>query len=208
MPPTSAESPIRPRRRLPAEERRNQLLDVATEILLESGAQALTMERLAARAGVSKGLGYAYFQDAEDVAVGLWDREADEVYRRVEAASASAPSLEHALRSAVVIYFDIVADRGALLAGLQAQFGRGRMEQSIQKRNRDFLGFWADRLQAAHAVERGPAETLAAMWVSAVEAAGRSWSAGLVSRRRAEEMCVALLLDGFQSVRSAIERSS
>ena len=57
--------------RLPAAERRDRFLDVAAEILIEGGLRALTMERLAERSGVSKGLGYAYFTDVEDVALAL-----------------------------------------------------------------------------------------------------------------------------------------
>ncbi|HXZ86430.1 MAG TPA: TetR family transcriptional regulator, partial [Myxococcota bacterium] len=43
----------RKRTRLPAADRREQLLDAAAAILLDAGFGALTMERLAERAGVS-----------------------------------------------------------------------------------------------------------------------------------------------------------
>src|SRR6266403_6308199 len=62
-------------RRLPAEQRREHLLDVGAAIILDSGFETLTMESVAERAGVSKGLGYAYFENAEELALALYDRE-------------------------------------------------------------------------------------------------------------------------------------
>ena len=49
------------RRRLAPEERRNQLLDCARQIVLDQGLSTLTMERLASEAGVSNPLIYKYF---------------------------------------------------------------------------------------------------------------------------------------------------
>ena len=49
------------RRRLSPEERRNQLLDCARQVVLSQGLSTLTMERLATEAGVSNPLIYKYF---------------------------------------------------------------------------------------------------------------------------------------------------
>lgn len=196
---TSRAAPGPTRRRLQPAERRAQLLDAAAEILSESGPRALTMERLALRIGVSKGLGYAYFKDAQDVALALWDREVGDVYRRVEAAMAGAASLEDGLRAAVVCYFDIVAERGAMLAALQSRFGGTELNRRIEYRVRDFLGFWVERVREAHGVAKGPASTLSAMLVSSVEVAARTWGAGLISRERAERLCVAFIREGLKA---------
>ena len=51
----------RARRRLSPEDRRNQLLDCARQIILDHGLSTLTMERLATEAGVSNPLIYKYF---------------------------------------------------------------------------------------------------------------------------------------------------
>jgi len=58
--------------RLPRNERREQLLDVAAGLILEKGTEAVTMEGVAAAAGVSKGLGYAYFTTEKGSRVGHW----------------------------------------------------------------------------------------------------------------------------------------
>ena len=84
----------RKRTRLAAADRREQLLDVAAAIALDSGLLALSMESVAQRAGVSKGLGYAYFENADALALALYDREVGELYRRVEAAVSAAGDFE------------------------------------------------------------------------------------------------------------------
>ena len=106
-----------PRRaRLRPEQRREQLLDVAAEILLASGFDALTMEGVAQRAGVSKGLGYAYFENAEALALALHEREVTAVYHRVEEAMAGTAAFAEQLPRALTAYLDVVTERGDLLA--------------------------------------------------------------------------------------------
>jgi AcrR family transcriptional regulator len=190
-PPRSA-----PARRLPAAERRAQLLDVAAEILREGGPGALTMERLAERAGVSKGLGYAYFQDADEVALTLWDREVAQVYERVEAATADADDFAQGLRRAVRAYFDVVAERGELLGTLRGHFG-SRGEQRIRRRVRRFLEFWSGRVQRAFPLEPAAATALAAMMLSAADACVQSWGAGRLGRDEAERLCVDFMAQGM-----------
>lgn len=184
-------------RRLPPQERRAQLLDVAAAILLEDGPAALTMERLAGRAGVSKGLGYAYFRDAEDVALSLWDREVSDVYRRVEEATGDAGSFEEGLRRAVRAYFDVVAERGVLLGKLQAHFGGARAGRRTARRVRAFLAFWSRRVQDGLGAPPPAAGTLAAMLLNAADAASRAWTGGVVEREEAERLCVAFVTAGM-----------
>src|SRR5205823_5613658 len=87
-PPIPPAAPPRPpvRRRLPGDLRRRQLLDVAIELLSEGGAEAVTMEGVAARAGVSKALGYRYFDNADQLLLALHDREMAEMGIRVRSA--------------------------------------------------------------------------------------------------------------------------
>jgi AcrR family transcriptional regulator len=159
------------------------------------------MERVAERAAVSKGLGYAYFRDVAELAALLWDREVAEVYRRVEAAVDAADSLEEGLRRAVGAYFDVISERGALLGALQAHFGGSSMERGSRRRVRAFLGFWARQLQRAAPLGPGVALALAGMMVSAADAGARSWGGGLLGRAEAERLCVRFLVEGFRGAR-------
>src|SRR4051812_44173490 len=101
--------------RLPKMERREQLLDAAASIIVERGVAGITMERLAATAGVSKALPYAHFENADEVLAELYRREVTELGVAIVARAASAgPGIDR-LIAAMHAYFDFVEARGAIL---------------------------------------------------------------------------------------------
>jgi AcrR family transcriptional regulator len=194
----------RKRTRLPAADRREQLLDVAAAILLDSGFLALTMESVAQRAGVSKGLGYAYFENADALALALYDREVDELYRRVEAAvSAAAPDFEARIRAGVRTYLDVVADRGALIGALEVRMQGRWLRRSGRWRVGQFLGFWANEIARELGVPPEIASALAAAKTSAVDALSRTARRRKLPRARIEELCVQFALAGLRAAGSA-----
>lgn len=69
--------PTRPARtpRLPPEERRRQLLDAALQVLAEEGFDALTVEAIARRAGLTRPVIYDQFGDLDGLLLALVDRE-------------------------------------------------------------------------------------------------------------------------------------
>lgn len=65
----------RSRPRMSASERREQLLDVALEILTEEGAQALSIDAIAKRAGITRPVVYTQFGDLAGLLDALVERE-------------------------------------------------------------------------------------------------------------------------------------
>ncbi|OMC30296.1 transcriptional regulator [Mycobacterium sp. GA-1841] len=63
------------RRRLSAADRRAQLLDVARDIVADGGYPALTIERVAGQAGVTRTVVYQQFTDLPGLMTALLDRE-------------------------------------------------------------------------------------------------------------------------------------
>lgn len=63
------------RRRLSAADRRAQLLDVARDIVADGGYPALTIERVASQAGVTRTVVYQQFTDLSGLMTALLDRE-------------------------------------------------------------------------------------------------------------------------------------
>jgi AcrR family transcriptional regulator len=187
--------------RLRAADRREHLLDVAAEILRDSGLSGLSMERVAERGGVSKGLGYAYFKNADDLAIALYDREVAEVYDRVKEAVRRARSFEGRIRAAAGAYLDVVAERGTLIAVLQAQLQGRWFARAGRRRVGEFLAFWADQLEGELDVERAVAESLAAAMLSAAEAVSRVAAARRLPRALVEETCVQFQLGGLRAFR-------
>ena len=76
--------------RLSRDERRAHFLDMAAEIITEHGADSVTMEGVAARAGVSKALGYRYFTNRDDLLMALFDREMAILDHRISTAVANS----------------------------------------------------------------------------------------------------------------------
>ena len=116
-PPPGRPDAVRPRR-LPAARRRTQLLDTAAALLAEGHAEALTMEGIAARAGVSKALCYRYFDNADELLVALAEREMVEVAHRVRAAMAATATFEASVRASLAAWFDVLAERGDVIVAL------------------------------------------------------------------------------------------
>lgn len=73
----------RSRPRMSASERREQLLDVALEILTEEGASALSIDAIARRAGITRPVVYTQFGDLAGLLDALVDREEKVVLTQV-----------------------------------------------------------------------------------------------------------------------------
>ena len=124
--------------RLSRVERRDQLLDAAAAVLTERGQPGLTMEGLAAAAGVSKALPYAHFDNAEAVQVALYQREVADLGRHVLEAMEPHPRGRERLSAAVRAYFDFIRKRGAVMAVLSSE--RAVVESGDADLGPDFVG--------------------------------------------------------------------
>jgi AcrR family transcriptional regulator len=85
-------------RRLP-EERPQQILDAALSVFAEHGIDAAKLEEIAARAGVSKGTIYLYFQSKEELFREVVRQKVGPAIANADRASASEGSAEDQLRS-------------------------------------------------------------------------------------------------------------
>lgn len=89
----------RKNRRLPASERRAQLIEVGRSVFAKHGFKGTSVEQIAKRARVSKPIIYEHFGGKEGLYAVVVDREMDYVVRRiVEAISSGSPRerIEHA----------------------------------------------------------------------------------------------------------------
>ena len=105
--------PAKRAQRMSRPQRRGQLLEVATEIVRNSGISALTMATLAQQAGVSKPVVYEIFQNSEDVALALMDEYFKNVVDLVQENTKSAETLEEYISIVIDVVFAHQA-RGAL----------------------------------------------------------------------------------------------
>jgi len=73
------------------EVRRAQLIRATIAEVAEKGFSNVTLDDIAGRAGVSKGVALYYFESKEDLFLAAFERLLSAVYRRIEEAVAAAP---------------------------------------------------------------------------------------------------------------------
>lgn len=189
-----------PRTRMRAEDRREHFLQVTAELIAERGVEAVTMEAVAAAAGVSKGLGYAYYENRNDLLLAVIEREMGALDARVGAALASAEGFEESIRAAVRAWMDVLKERGALLRELlQADLPAGPLEQRRADTFRRAQDFFGDMAAAEFGVPPRKARVVAAVMLAGLRGIVDRWRAG-DNRKLLEDTFVQFLVEGFKGM--------
>jgi len=152
--------------RLTAAQRKQQFLDVAAQIVVEQGADTVTMEAVAARAGVSKALSYRYFSNAGALLLELFEREVVDLDRQIRAAVEAADSFETKIRATFQGWGTEMSDRGRLLGRLwQVSVSAGPLLEARRRRDREVYEFWGQMIQDEYNLPTPVAQTAAAILV-------------------------------------------
>ncbi len=184
--------------RLTKEDRREQLLDSAADIIVERGPASLTMEGLAERASVSKALPYQHFENAGAVLVALYAREIGWLGRRVFEAVGGVTDPEQRVRAAIHAYFDVVAERGRVL---EVFSGHGAdVAAEADDGARTGVEFVATLLVQPFGFTGGRARMLASMFLGTLAGATESWVKGDGGRVRVEATVTAVILGGLRDI--------
>jgi len=199
---TADEPTVRTRgARLTRDERRAHFLDMAAEIITEQGADSVTMEGVAARAGVSKALGYRYFSNRDDLLIALFDREMAILDQRISDAVATADNFDDGLRAIVIAWIDLIIERGRLLGSLQqSKLIEGPVEQRRIDRQDGIDKFFAHLITSEYDVDPDDAVLVAATLVSGSEGAMRIWLSRGWSREKIADRYVRLCLGAIRAL--------
>src|SRR5579875_871666 len=114
--------------------RRDALLDVAAEMVATGDIDAVTMESVAAAAGVSRPLVYKHFANRKELLGALYERESAHLHRQLSRAVREARGLEEMFRALIEGALAAQVDRGATFAALAAGGGRTSDVRSVQRR--------------------------------------------------------------------------
>jgi AcrR family transcriptional regulator len=172
------------------DDRRHQLLDAAAQVIVEHGAGAMSMERLAAEAGVSKALPYKHFENSEAVLAELYRRETAALGRSVWQALSEAAPGDDLIRLSIRVYFDAVAQRGPVLAALS---GPGSTIAWVADPGQAGVTFEVEVFNRFHGLDRRRAKVVAGMIQGAVVGATGTWLAGFGTREDLEDDLVAMI---------------
>lgn len=181
-----------PRSRLSRDQRREHLLSAAADLLGERGIGSVTMEGVAAQAGVSKALPYSHFDNAEAVIEALKERELAVFGERVVAAIRAADGLEAKITSAVHTYFDIIIERGAILATLM----RARPPAEPKSSDRPDETFFADLFRREIGLDRLVARVASAVFLAGMSGAVDGLVRRVAPRSTIEAVVVRLVVGG------------
>lgn len=203
------------RTRLPRAERERQVLDVAHARFAAHGFAAVTMDDVAADAGVTKPLLYAYFGNKERLYLACMERAGDAMLSTVVAAVAGATGPDDALRRGLHAFFAFVdRDRdawrvlfdetlpaGGEIAGRVAEY-RERLLGLVAQANIQRL---PERRRADHATE---IEAIAVALLGGAEALARWWlRTGAMPAAEAAELLIATAEPGLRALAAGSTRT-
>ncbi|MBK5224702.1 MAG: TetR/AcrR family transcriptional regulator [Acidimicrobiia bacterium] len=107
------------RDRLGRDDRREMLLDVAAELVVDDASEAVSMEQVAERAGVSRPLVYKHFANRDELLGALYRREARRLHAALVGEVEAADSIEAMFRALVHGALVAAAERGQVFAALR-----------------------------------------------------------------------------------------
>ncbi|WP_224249363.1 TetR/AcrR family transcriptional regulator [Hyalangium gracile] len=174
-------------KRMSKEQRRSQLLETASEIIRTEGTDALTLARVAERAGVTKPIAYEHFGTRSGLLIALFQAYDDRQTEAMRAAlKSSGRSLEEvaSIISSAYVDWEVAAgpEYGAIAAALSAteemeEHLRACRDTFIAECRKAFAPFVKLPPQRNHAVLIGI--------IGAAEALSRAAATGRISRAEA-----------------------
>jgi AcrR family transcriptional regulator len=100
-----------PRKRMPADARRQTILDAALEGFSKRGLDGVSLDDVAERAGISKALIYEHFASKQELYANLLESHASELSDRLAAAVAGVEGSELRLETGLDAFFRFVEER-------------------------------------------------------------------------------------------------
>lgn len=185
----------RVRKRLTKAARREQLLNVAQQIVAERGADSLTLTTLAEAAGVSKPITYDHFGTRGGLLTALFRRiDARQVAilrRALERAPATLPDVARVLSSAYMdCYLSVGTEWQAISAALQGDETTVAVQQELID---SYVDIYRDALAPFAASTPAALRVRCVGLVGAAEALAREMGRGGTSRRAATTALTALI---------------
>lgn len=173
--------------KLSRDRRREQLLDVAMEIVREYGADELTLGNLAARAGVSRPIAYGHFSTRSGLLVALFKRLEDKFVHTLSSALKATPCELQAVAEVMsAAYFNCLAEFGVEGPAISAAL-RGTEEMATQQKlmTDEYVGVMCEALRPFTPTEHEDLRLLCIGLLGAAEAFAAEVKTGRISDARA-----------------------
>ncbi len=204
----AAGAPVKRRVRLDTDERRAQLLELARTVFTERAYDDVSIDDIAAAAGISKGLLYHYFPTKRDLYVAGLRETSRALIGSVSAAIDDDKPPAERVRSALDAYLEhVLAVGGSFVALMRGGVGSDPEVAAVVESTRQaFVEQFLLRSPVASAFTSDPMARLALRgWIGMVEATSIEWVSNPdVPRAKVRDMLVDNLVAVLMSTRASI----
>lgn len=194
-----------PGSRLRRADRRAALIDAAAELLATESPDGISMENVAARAGVSRPLVYKHFANRDELLAAVFRRDYATLDAEIAAAVEAAPSFEGKIRALITSVLEAEATRGEFLATLGPVGVRDAGFRSEQrKRDRRTVRFFGRIAMAEFDLTEAEAKAAMSILLTGIESVRAQWRSRPTAERRRflEDLYVDLVLGGLSAIGS------
>ncbi len=156
--------------------RRDALLEAAADLVVDGEIEAVSMEAVAERAGVSRPLVYKHFANRTELLAALYQREAELLHAELAAAVGAARTIEEMFRALAGGALRAQARRGAAFTALRRAGARTRdRAQDERDRDRVTLAFFARRAVKQFGLEDRDARAGVGILLGAIDTIINTW---------------------------------
>jgi AcrR family transcriptional regulator len=191
----------RTRTRLDPEARREQLIQIAEDIILREGLHAASMKRIAAAAGVSETQVYNYFRSRETLLVELARREFAKIRAARQVDVEQTSDHYQRITRTTRTYLREIGLRGALLQTLlSSPEVRAMLRPEHRERYGNALHSHADALVGLYGGSQAVALACTVMLTALCLRAGRLIADQRIALDSGERLCLAMVLQGSRDL--------
>ena len=189
--------------RLARADRRDALIDAATELVASGDFETLSVEGVAERAGVSRPLVYKHFANRDELLAAVYARESYLLTRELSAAVNAPDRLEDKFRALIRGTLQAQANRGATLAALRAVGVRDESLRVTQRdRDRTTVRYFASLAVHDFGLDERQARMAVSILLTAMQSVLAQWRRHPTPEHAVtlEDMYAALVMGGLKEL--------
>lgn len=191
----------RARTRLDPEVRRDQLLHIAEQLVVQNGLHGATMKRIASIAGISETQAYNYFATREQLFVELARREFQRIREAREADVQRSSDHYERITRTTRTYLRHIGQRGGLLQTLFSNPDvRRLLRAERRKEQHDNFNAHAHELVNLYGIPKALALGTTVVLTTLCLRAGKIIADGRISVDSAERLCLAMVVQGSRDL--------
>ncbi|MCP3136148.1 TetR/AcrR family transcriptional regulator [Pyxidicoccus xibeiensis] len=185
-----------PARKLPKAQRREQLLDVAMQLVREEGTDALTLGSLAERAGVSKPIAYEHFKTRSGLLIALYEQlDSRQVVVLREALERTRKRLEDIARLMSTAYMHCYTSMGPEWHAISAALKGDEEMEAFQRELLDrYVDLYCEALAPYSSLKKDELHVRCVGIIGAAEAISRDMLRGRIDEPTAAATLASLIV--------------